>query len=167
MTNQTRKSVLFNLLLMFFPTIVFSQYTGVPWNGSQWKIGKNNQENFRNTIICWKYDIGEAEPSDLTPPASNLTAVIGKNEGVLRSNMDAPTINARVLGAAEEDRTLHQTDIDLTNSYSNFQWHAVDQRWRDGGQWARYTIQFEPGNYLFLNRGYPNTNGNFNLLLTI
>jgi hypothetical protein len=166
-SNQLRQSVLFSLLLVLVPIITCGQYTGEPWNGSPWVFGKNNQENFRNTIICWKYDIGEAELSDLTPPASNLTAVIGKNEGVLRSNMDTPTINARVAGALEEGKTLMQSDIDLTTSNSNFQWHSVDQRWRDGGQWVRYTIHFEPGNYLFLNRGYPNTNGNFNLLLTI
>jgi hypothetical protein len=151
---------------------LYGQYTGTPWNGIPWQFGKDNSINLSegSRIPCWKYDIGEAEQNIPTASSNNLNAVIGMNAGVLRTNFgpeNPETAKVRLDSAIANSISLHASDIALMDMYSNFQWHTIDDRWRDGGQWTRYTLNFDEGTYLFVNRGYPNTNGNFNLFLRI
>lgn len=161
-----------------------SPYKGTPWKGTPWEFKADNTHNFgpEGRVILWKYDVGPAinpapeetgnQPSDggdfSVEPEDNLEWVIGMRDGRWRVREDDET--RRLDSAAALGIELDPTDISLMDGdlgWSQFNWDPVLDRPRDGGIWPRFTITFEPGLYRFINRGFPNTNGNFNLVATL
>lgn len=178
------------LLLIAFAVIMTagllaqSPYKGKPWNGTPWEFKADNSHNFgpNGRVILWKYDIGPAinpapeetgnQPSDggdfVVEPHNNLEWVTGMRDGRWRVRTDDET--RRLDSAAALEIELDPTDISLMdgeNGWSNFNWDPVKNRPRDGGIWPRFTVNFEKGKYRFINRGFPNTNGNFNIYIRL
>jgi hypothetical protein len=104
-------------------------------------------------------------------PANNLVwvtgiGISGRNTR-LTDGVPADGWNTRLTEAEALELGLDASDIALVTAWSNWQWDLSLDRIRDGGTWFRYTCQFEPGLYRWINRGYPNTNGNFDLTFTL
>ena len=182
------KRILLIAFALLLTAGIFAQspYKGVPWNGVPWefKAEPANDHNFSpdGRIILWKYDVGPAinpapeetgnQPSgagDFSVEGNdNLEWVIGMRDGRWRVRDDDET---RRLDSAEFlGIELDASDISLMdgeNGWSNFNWDPVQNRPRDGGIWPRYTVNFEKGLYRFINRGFPNINGNFNIYLKL
>jgi len=175
-----KKTLLFSIAILG-SLCLYGQYEGKPWNGAPWKFGQDNYENLETgRVIGYKYDVGPGMSGDGVPGGAveapnNLVWVVahrqagGANQWRTRLTDGVPAAgwNTRLLQAEEKNIELDPTDVALVTGWSNFQWDLQLNRFRDGGSWFRYTLEFEEGLYRFINRGYPNTNGNFDLRIAL
>jgi hypothetical protein len=169
------KKVLLLLFVSLLSASLFGQYGGTPWLGTPWQFGSDNIDNLSNgRVLAYKYDVGPAMSpggEGSIEPSGNLEWVAGMRTTQWQTRLidGAPAVgwDTRKSQAFDLEIELHPTDIALIDGWSNFQWDMTHQRMRDGGSWYRYTVEFEEGIYRFVNRGFANANGNFNMRMTL
>ena len=171
------------LALIFFVLTVSAQspYMGEPWDGTPWAFTYDNPSNFQSSVIGWQYDVGPAinpapdETGDNPDGSTDFSVRSGINLEWVTGNGDLWRVRdddypIRMEQAQLQGIVLDNTDISLMDGpdgWSNFQWDSIQERFRDGGSWFRYTCSFEPGPYRFVNRGLNNTSGIYRILLRI
>ena len=164
----------------FVAVSLFGQYGGVPWKGTPWQFGADNEANFENRVLLYKYDVGPGQTpageGNFVKPEDNLEIVVGHVSGGdaaqwWRTRDPLPTDwNIRLTEAEALEIELDPTDVALVTGWSNFQWDGGDgsqQRIRDGCTWRRFTVEFEPGLYRYINRGRNGSGGNFAISFTL
>ncbi|MFC2115919.1 T9SS type A sorting domain-containing protein [Bacteroidota bacterium] len=160
------------LLFAFIFTLVsgaFAQpYKGVPWTGTAWTFGSDNNANFNvgnaythkkgiyNGVPHYLYDIGDVDT--LKRAGDDLAGDLVAGSGIESSNAGAYTY--RLDQAGTDSKTLSASDLaaiaspNFAGIFNSHQNRAVTDR---SGGWYRYTVNFtEAGNYNLVLRCWGN-----------